>query len=268
MFNRWLTFYLRSSIHVAFAAVALASLNGRYLNKSVSFNYLGWLFCATLLFYTGLKYIAPLWLGRMQNKRTQRMFLLMLLMAALGWFYFFSFFTAMQYVGVSIAIFLGLSYARFPSSFFSRKNGLIKTLIVALVWALLTVILIHSHWQELTVSVWIQFVATIFWILALMLPFELRDVAEDQLVYDTIAQRLGGQKSHLLAQGILILWFFAMLALPLDESQKIALIINYLLAVAIIARGMQPDRAFFVALWVEALPILGLLVYDVVHLLI
>lgn len=67
-----------------------------------------------------------------------------------------------------------------------------KTIIVALCWAILTVLLplVNAN-LELTGSVWVLFLQRILLVLALMIPFEIRDVKYDDPRLDTLPQRYG-----------------------------------------------------------------------------
>lgn len=248
-------------MHVALAVVALASSNALYLNKQISFGYLIWLFSSTLLYYNTLKYVQPLRTKQMRSKRFRTALVLITLVAALMCLCLFWTFSATQYALLGIALVLGASYALSPNVLFSRENGLLKTLTVALVWAIVTVLMPNNSWSELDATVWLQFVATIFWVLALMIPFELKDAALDRLTYKTIVQQIGPIKSHFLAQLFLTLWFTGMLALPLCLEQYLALISTYLISLVFIRRAMLKTQDFFVVFWVEALPVLGLATY-------
>ena len=248
-------------MHVALAVVALASSNALYLNKPLSISYLVWLFSATLLYYNALKYVQPFLTNRMRNKRLRAALVLITLVAASVCLYLFWTFSATQYALLGIALVLGASYALSPNALFSRENGLLKTLAVALVWAIVTVLMPNNSWSDLGTTTWLQFVATIFWVLALMLPFELKDAVLDRLTYKTVVQQIGPNKSHYLAQLFLALWFIGMLALPLRLEQYLTLISTYLISLAFIRRAMFKAQDFFVVFWVEALPVLGLAAY-------
>jgi hypothetical protein len=248
-------------MHVALAVVALASSNALYLNKPLSISYLVWLFSATLLYYNALKYVQPFLTNRMRNKRLRAALVLITLVAASVCLYLFWTFSATQYALLGIALVLGASYALSPNALFSRENGLLKTLTVAVVWAIVTVLMPNNSWSDLGTTTWLQFVATIFWVLALMLPFELKDAALDRLTYKTVVQQIGPNKSHYLAQLFLALWLISMLALPLRLEQYLALISTYLISLGFIRRAMFKEQDFFVVFWVEALPFLGLVAY-------
>jgi len=248
-------------MHVALAVVALASSNALYLNKQVSLEYVIWLFSATLLYYNALKYFQPLLTNKIRSKHLRTALVLITLVAALACLFLFQTFSTAQYALTGIALALGSSYVLSPNALFSRENGLLKTLTVAVVWSIVTVLMPNNSWSELDTTIWLQFVATIFWVLALMIPFELKDAALDRLTYKTIVQQIGPIKSHYLAQLFLALWFIGMLALPLRLEQYLALISTYVISLVFIRRAMFKAQDFFVVFWVESLPVLGLAVY-------
>ncbi len=266
VFYKLIDFYLKSSIHVAFAVVSLALCNSLYLNRNTSISYFIWLFCATLLFYNTLKYLEIIRFSRLRSKTFQFLLIAVMLVAAAGLISFFKTLSNTQFALSGLALALGLSYAGLPSSIFYRENGVFKTLTVALVWSIMTVLSLNRFWAEIDVFVWVQFVATIFWILALMLPFELKDSAQDRLPSKTIVQRVGPIKSYYLAQLFLGTWLIGMLFMPLNLVQYLALILTYILAFFFIHHAMKKPRPFFVVFWIESLPILGLGVYALLNL--
>ena len=146
-------------MHVALAVVALASSNALYLNKPLSISYLVWLFSATLLYYNALKYVQPFLTNRMRNKRLRAALVLITLVAASVCLYLFWTFSATQYALLGIALVLGASYALSPNALFSRENGLLKTLTVAVVWAIVTVLMPNNSWSDLGTTTWLQFLA-------------------------------------------------------------------------------------------------------------
>jgi predicted membrane protein len=133
-----LDFYLKSSIHVALAVVALSVLNGLFLNKTPDLNLLLFQFTSTIFYYNSLKYGQLLLKGTLRQLWfTVALWILTLLSLVVSLYTLFQF-SLLQLLMMGIALVLGLSYVFLPSSVFGRENGTLKTLTVALVWAIVT----------------------------------------------------------------------------------------------------------------------------------
>ena len=257
-----LDFYLKSSIHVALSVVALSILNGMFLNKIPDVNLLIFQFSSTIFYYNSLKYGQLLFKGTLR-----RLWFAFALWGLTGLSLVVSSYTlihlsSFQHLMIGIAVILGLSYVFLPSSVFGRENGTFKTLTVALVWAIVTSALQTADATEVTMNNVVQFVATLCWVLALMFPFEFRDRKDDQLRHPTLVQRFGLGASRLLAQFFLACWVILILASVRFEPQYIiVLLLSYVLAAPIVAKGMRTSSLLYTEFWVEALPVMVLLNY-------
>lgn len=257
-----LDFYIKSSIHVALAVVALSGLNGVFLNKIPDLNLLLFQFSSTIFYYNSLKYAQLLFKGTLkQFWFTVALWILTLLSLVVSLYTLIQF-SLLQHLMVGIALVLGLSYVFLPSSVFGRENGTFKTLTVALVWAIVTSALHNEELKDFTLASFFQFIATLCWILALMFPFEFRDRKGDQLRHPTLVQRFGLGTSRFLAQFFLACWVLLTLALMGFEHYKlVALMASYAISTQVVAKGMRTSSLFYTEFWVEALPVMVLLIY-------
>ena len=263
-----LDFYLKSSIHVALAVVALSVVNGVFLNKMPDENVLFFQFSSTIFYYNSLKYGQLLFKGTLR-----RLWFAFALWGLTGLSLAVSLYTlihlsSFQHLMIGVALILGLSYVYLPSSVFGRENGTFKTLTVALVWAIVTSALQTADVTEVTVSSAVQFVATLCWVLALMFPFEFRDRNDDQLRHPTLVQRFGLGASRLLAQFFLACWaLLTLVSVDFGLPFIVALSVSYALAAQTVAKGMRTSSLFYTEFWVEALPLMVLLTYGLTLLI-
>ena len=255
-----LDFYLKSSIHVALSVVALSVLNGMFLNKILDVNLLIFQFSSTIFYYNGLKYGQLLLQGTLKQLWFTIALCVLIGISLIGSLYTLFHLSYFQFLMIGIAVILGLSYVFLPSSVFGRENGTFKTLTVALVWAIVTSALQAEDAKDITISNVVQFIATSCWILALMFPFEFRDRKDDQLRHPTLVQRFGLGASRFLAQFFLACWVILILVSVCFERQYIiALLLSYVLATQIVAKGMRTSSLLYTEFWVEALPVMVLL---------
>ena len=99
-------------------------------------------------------------------------------------------------------------------------------------------------------------------VVALILPFEIRDVPYDSLNLKTLPQQMGVRITKLLGEGVLliclVLEFF-------KNSSEVAYIISLLVFCVVLGWLLVISRTdqnrYFSSFWVEGLPILWLLVF-------
>lgn len=254
-----LDFYLKSSIHVALAVVALSGLNGLFLNKIPDVNLLLFQFSSTIFYYNSLKYGQLLFKGTLRQHWFTVALCILTVLSLVVSLYTLIQFSLVQHLMVGTALVLGLSYVFLPSSVFGRENGTFKTLTVALVWAIVTSALNNEELKDFTSASVVQFIATLCWILALMFPFEFRDRIGDQLRHPTLVQRFGLRTSRFLAQFFLACWILLTLILVgFEGCYSVALLSSYAIATQVIAKGMRTSSLFYTEFWVEGLPVMVL----------
>ena len=142
-----------------------------------------------------------------------------------------------------------------------RAIPFFKILNIAFCWAGVTVL--FPLIQEFGVAdklVWIEFFERFLFVIALTIPFDIRDVKIDSESMQTIPQIIGVKGAKLLAI------LFLILILILDYSfftnwyfQRVKTIVLFLILAVLILKS-SPDRSrFFTSFWVESVPIIWLL---------
>lgn len=145
---------------------------------------------------------------------------------------------------------------------FRSLSGL-KVYIVAICWALTTVLMpILDDKQSMNLSVWVEFWQRFFLVLALLIPFDIRDLNDDSINLGTIPQQLGVSKSKYVGYGFAALFLaFGLLFAEVTLTAVIAdAVMTFLLFVAIYFAETERSK-YYAGFLVESLPILWLLMY-------
>jgi len=262
--ERIFNFYINSSIHVALAVVSLSLITALEYQLNVPDSLWFFVFFGAVTGYNFVKYakVAGLHHRYLANS-----------LKAIQIFSFICF------VLLLISVFLLpwkvlLITAVFgvPTFFYAvpliRHKNLrnltgIKIFIVAFVWAGITVILpVAAANAELSMDVCLTFLQRIAIVVALMLPFEIRDVPYDSLRLKTLPQQIGVWGTKMLGEIILLL---CLLFEFFKNSNEIAYILSLLLFLFILG-GMlilsKPHQGrYFASFWIEGLPVLWCLFY-------
>lgn len=253
-------FYLDASIHVAFAAISLVWISCISLNIPVDLHLLIFVFAGSIAVYNFIKYGVEaekyLKVTNTYHKRIQ-----FISIAFLGLALYHSWFLNMGvYLSLlTIAILVGL-YALpiLPKASKLRNWGVSKVIIVGVVWAIATVLLpVIKAGHSFSWDVWIVFSQRVLFVLAWILPFEIRDLKYDSPDLRTLPQSFGPHRTKVLGAILLaimyILLFFKDYIAPYEIP--ITLIIVAILLLFIWA-SRQEQRPYYASFFVEGIPLL------------
>ncbi|MEX0275587.1 MAG: hypothetical protein AB3N16_14535 [Flavobacteriaceae bacterium] len=262
--RRFFDFYLDASVHVALSTLCLAYATGIVLGVQVDVHYALFLFLGTIACYNFVKYGVEaekyILVANTYHKNIQ-----LFSFAALGLAgYHALYFSLETWLGIGFAVVLTGLYAlpMVPKKRNLRSLGLLKIILVALVWALTTVmVVVVSTGEPLTWDVWVEGVQRFLLVLVLLIPFEIRDLKYDGPNLGTLPQRIGVEKSKKLG-GVLTLVFFFLVFLKDDISHidlygKGIMSVLLLLSMAVTSEDRTDYHASF---WVEGIPILWLVI--------
>lgn len=151
--------------------------------------------------------------------------------------------------------FLTLLYV-FPS--INQKNfrsmAGVKVFIVALVWSALTVLVPVYYAHNVSPDVWICFTQRFFIVLALIVPFEIRDLSQDKPFLVTFPQLLGVQKTKIIGGVLLILTLlFEGLKQPFVFVKTAPLFIICLVIAYCLYLSRVDQSKYFASFWVEGI---------------
>ncbi|QDO93762.1 hypothetical protein FNB79_07150 [Formosa sediminum] len=262
-------FYLNASIHVALSVFALAWITLIKYDLPFDKNVLFFVFFASVIGYNFVKYFG---LAK-QHRRAMASWLRVIELFSLMCFVLMCYFAFFLELNTLLSIFaFGLVTFMYaipflPKRFFVDKHHNLRSIsglkvyLIGVVWAGVTVLLplINKHYK-LDNEVFLTAIQRFIFIIALMLPFELRDLKYDSLKLGTIPQKIGVNRTKTLGIVLALVFFFL-------EFLKQHIIGHYILIQFIVTTllilytlGSRVEQSdVYTAFWVEGLPIVWLL---------
>ena len=142
----------------------------------------------------------------------------------------------------AIIVFIGLLYDSFFLKYFIRKIPLFKVFYVGLTWALI------NAWLILPEINWAVFFSSWFYITALVLPFDIRDMKQDDVT--TFPQIIGVQNTKYLAY---VMVFVATLisVFSLEFNYSLSLFLTSIFTFILIYFAENTNRDSYFSFWVE-----------------
>ena len=271
LFKRFLDFYINSSLHVALAVLSFSVLTAYELNLMGSIFFYSATFCASVAGYNFVKYfgLTKFYYRSLTTKLKYIQLVSVLSLTGFG-FVFFQLQKSSQIVYVFLALITFL-YA-IPMGIKTPKNlrsvGGVKIYIIAFVWAITTVVLpIFESQITLNSDHWILVLQRIFIVIVLMLPFEIRDLDVDQLYLSTIPQKIGIQNTKIIGYALLgdsiLLEFFKH---QFNLNRFLILTFSVVLLAVFLAKSTKKRNRYYSVFWVEAIPIIVLILVFVLTL--
>lgn len=262
-------FYLNSSIHVALSVFALSWLTLIEYQIPFDANVLFFIFFASIAGYNFVKFFG---LAKFHHRSLSRwlkiiQILSFICLMFMGFFAFQLQMETIMYLSVFALITCLYAIPFLPKSFyFDKQQNLrnvsgLKVYVIALVWAGVTVLipLINNNRLLDVTVVWV-FLQRFLLVLALMLPFEIRDMQFDSLKLATIPQKIGIKNTKIMGVILACLFF----GLEFFISEKIAdnLLIQLIVAVLVMLSILFASRhqgKYYSGFWVESIPVFWLL---------
>lgn len=254
-------FYIRSSIHVAFAVVCWIGVTDLLLGINSRIEFYLFAFGGTVIGYNAIKFISLL----PQHKHFGLTMKLILIASAISLVVasltFMMLSTASQ-VAALLSLVLVIGYAvpllgKWPNF---RNIGGLKIYIVALCYVVVTVLMpVLNNSSVIDLEVLYLAISRFLMILVLVLIFDIIDLNTDSPFLKTIPQTLGLRKAKVLASVLLAVLFATQLLWISDQR---ILEVNVLIAavVAVFLWFATPKRpSYYTQLYLESLPMLWLL---------
>ncbi|MDO6818709.1 MULTISPECIES: hypothetical protein [Zobellia] len=264
--NRIFDFYLDASIHVALGVFALVHVTDITLGYGVDQHLAWFLFFGSVACYNFVKYGVEakkyILVASRYHKNIQFASFIALAIALYhGWFLKLE-----VWIGVGGLVALTGLYALplLPHTRNLRSWGGLKIFIVALVWAGATVVLpVLSEGGTFEKDVWIEVVQRFLFVLILLIPFEIRDLAYDSPELKTLPQRYGVANTKIFgAFGTLPFFFLILLKNNASLEEAIAGGVLFIMLGSLMFITKRNQHKYFSSFWVEGISILwwGLLV--------
>lgn len=264
-----LDFYINSSIHVAIAVYALSWITLKKLNINGDATILYFNFFATITGYNFVKYFGiAKWHHRSLANWLKVIQVFSLVCFGLMCYY------ALQLQNNSLLLIAGFGMVTFlyaipflPKKWYLdtqqnlRDISGLKVYVIALVWSGVTVVLplLDSNGvfnQDAIITICQNFILVI----ALMLPFEIRDLSYDSLKLATIPQKIGIKRTKLLGFTFVLIFYFS--EFFKDSISVLGLLLQGVISVSLclfIYFANQKRNTYYTSFWVEALPIFWML---------
>lgn len=258
-------FYLDASIHVALSVLAMAGVTFHLYDSFSDLDLLGFIFFSVIVCYNFIKYGVEAYKYLIVSNAYHKTIQIFSFASFGGALYFLLQLDAQIWWGTLILGFLSALYAvpLLPRARNLRNLAGLKIYIVAFVWAGFTVLLpLLDAGLPLNWNFWITFIQRFLLVLVLILPFEIRDLQWDDTSLRTLPQVLGIKSTQRLGVVLTIL-FFALTFLK-DEIHPLEVGLRLLLAIVLIGvllANKKMQTRYYVAFWVEAIPIFWFLMF-------
>ncbi len=259
LLKRAFDFYLDASIHVAFAIFSLVGCTTVTLNIPWDSHLAFFLFFGSISCYNFIKYgVEAEKYIKVANSyhRGIQFFSFFCLVGAL---YHAAYLDLTIGWGVAGLLLLTGLYALpvLPGAKNLRSLGGLKIFLVAAVWAGATVLLpvlgAETLWSwDIGIEISQRFVL----VLALLLPFEIRDLRYDHPALRTLPQRFGIRRVKYF--GSVLVGLFVLLPFLKDSLTHIDIYLNGVIAIALglfIWRTREKQSTYYASFWVESIPI-------------
>jgi len=264
-FKNIFRFYINASFHVALAVVCLTDITIQEFDVPRNHAFLLFVFLATITGYNFVKYAGIANLHHLSLAKNLRQIQIssFTVFAGLVFLAFFQSSSVLLFSGI-----LGLFTLSYALPLFGNNTNLrgftgLKIFVIAFVWAGVTVLLPLA--DSINLCKWdvvVVFLQRFFLVLALILPFEIRDLQFDVAQLGTIPQKFGVQGTRIV--GLVLVCFFVLLEFfnhQTSMANTISLIFVATLLVILIRYSTVDQSKYYASFWVESVPILWWLLF-------
>ncbi|MDX1326250.1 MAG: hypothetical protein R3299_01005 [Arenibacter sp.] len=263
--RRLFHFYLDASIHTAWAVFALIEVTGMLFGIPEGRHFSLLMFFGTMVCYNFVKY-GVLARKYIRVATTYHVYIQVVSFVAGALALYHAFHIPLSaWLGIGILLLLTLLYAipLLPRARNLRSLAGFKIVVVALVWAGVTVILpVMSASLPVGWEVLVETIQRFILVIVLMIPFEIRDLKYDDRQLQTLPQRFGLINSKIFGAFGAVLFFLAtFLKGSYTDLEVLGKGIVVLILWLMIFRTTRIQSKYFSSFWVEGIPILWWLIY-------
>lgn len=258
LIRKLVDFYLYSSIHIALGAGLSVFLCYAMLTHIPTSDYPLFVFCATLFLYSGHRIIGINKVKAFENegrfaviKKFKSHLILYAILSGLGSLYFYISLSMTLKLCLLIPGLVSVAYVIpiFGSGKRLRDFNLIKIFLIAIIWGLVIGVIPYIEVeQKMDLAAWVFFLEKIFFIFAITLPFDARDLEVDRSnSVKTIPSVLGLERSYnisYLSMLLVICCVITLFVLGIYTSTTCAALgLSYLLTMIVIrySKGKKDD---------------------------
>ncbi len=265
------SFYINSSIHVALSVCGLIGITWLEFELLYDFKLILFSFFGSITAYNFVKYAS---IARLHHSKLTKSLKAIQIFSLLS-------FIILIYYALQLDLILLLSILPFgfltllyAVPVFSKSRNLRslpgqKVLVISIVWSGVTVLIpiINANYI-IDANVWIEFIKRFLFVIVLMLPFEVRDLAYDNLRLKTIPQKLGTQKTKIL--GIFLLSLNLGLTFFNDQKEgydKISVLLITIITLLFLWNSKEKQSKYYSSFGVESIPIVWFIIMCVTKVL-
>lgn len=264
-------FYINASIHVALSVVALTWITLMEYHIPYDSEVLYFVFFASITGYNFVKYFG---IAKFHHRRLAT-WLKTIQVFSFFCFLFLCYYT-FQLDTASLIYIFGFALITFfyaipflPRRLFvDTKQNLrsisgLKVYVIALVWTGVTVFLplINNHYF-LDMDCVVTGIQRFLFVIALMVPFEIRDLQYDSLKLATLPQQIGVKRTKIVGVLLLIAFFcLEFFKKNVTWYSLLTLCIVTLITIACLVFSKKEQGVYYSSFFVEGLPILWLSIY-------
>ncbi len=264
-------FLINSNIWVAFCVFSL-SLSSEILLRTSNFSVSQFVFFSTLFIYNfqrsvrifkGFNHARKDWLYKNRSVIYFLMFFSLLISS-----YHFSNFKFNTQIAVLFTAFLSFFYP-----FGLRNIPYVKIFVISFVWAIGSMLLLLIE-NEITITqnVILHLASRFLFVFAITVPFDIRDLEHDLGKLKTIPLLLGTKKSKCLANFVILICVciagFQYFQNNITVSNLLALILLYILTLALITKSDIKNNDIYFSFWIESLSVFSYLFLTIMLLIV
>jgi len=137
-----------------------------------------------------------------------------------------------------------------------RSIASLKLFLIAFSWAGITVLLPLIH-HDISISLngWVVFVQRFLIMIALAIPFDIRDFKFDKEEIRTLPQTIGVKKSKYLGSAVLLLFFALEFLRNSNDPTLISAFIVTISSFLLLIFAKKDQNRNYTSFWVEAIPV-------------
>ncbi len=261
-FKAFFAFYINSSVHVAIAVTALVSLTALRENLQLEWSFYAFIFLGVITGYNFVKYAEVAGLHHRslaKGLKTIQVFsaVCALLLVFVVWQLPLK---VMGYTAIFGVLTFFYAVPIIAGSNLRSVSG-IKIIVVALVWAGMTVIVpVEATEGVLSFTVWILFFQRFLLVIVWILAFEIRDVKYDLLSLGTMPQQLGVNRTKIV--GLVLLFVASLCEFYIAGGQLwriSATMIMLVVTGVLLIKASTAQSRYYASFWVESIPVWWLL---------
>lgn len=264
--KRLFDFYIFSNIHVALGAFCFVKISlvsqAIYTSDTAFF-----VFFSTIISYNFIRFVnistAKNWMTIWYQQHKILLIIISVLSGMGSLFFFLKLnWNATLVLGpfILLTFFYGMKFPGLSKSF--RKIAGLKIFLIAFCFAGITVLVpLIQNEIEVSLFVWMLFLQRFVFVLLITLPFDIRDVDYDSETLLTIPQYFGIRNAKIIG---LTLGVFVLLLESFFCFQNFTIVLVIVsMSVVLLFRSGKKQSTYFSSFWVEAIPILWLLLLEI-----